>query len=134
MISDRNRNLLLFSIPLIAVHGIEEGSTGILGIDPLFRYSGIYAPYVLAVEIALIALVFYLGATGWGGKKIHSVLLLTAGLLYLVEIQHILAAISRHGYYPGLVSAVVVVGIGLLFWNELLQEKRIKREELYGRS
>ena len=113
------RNLLVGAIPLFFLHGFEEGLTGIFELDSFFRYFGSRAAYVLAAELAIIAAVLYLAAIEWGSRKTNSIFLVSSGILFLFEAQHIYAALLKGGYYPGLITAVMIVLMGLYYWGHL---------------
>jgi hypothetical protein len=124
MVTDRARKLLLVSIPLFFLHGLEEGSTGILGLDPFFHRFGHTAAYVLTIELIIIALVLYLTAINWGGKKVNRIFRIVSGVLLLIETQHIYGALLKRGYYPGVFTALIIIGIGLYYWKDLLKMKK----------
>jgi hypothetical protein len=126
MLTDRARKILLGAIPLFFLHGLEEGATGILALDPFFRRFGQYAAYALAVELALIAAVLYAAAKGWGGKGWARALHIGSGILLLIEVQHVYGAVSRGGYYPGLYTAAAIVSLGARYWRDLLGNMRTR--------
>jgi hypothetical protein len=124
MVTDRARKLLLVSIPLFFLHGLEEGSTGIFGLDPFFRRFGHNATYVLLIELIIIALILYLTAINWSGSKVSRVLCVISGVLLLIETQHIYGALLKRGYYPGVCTALIIVGVGIFYWRELLKKNK----------
>jgi hypothetical protein len=112
-----SRRVLLCSIPLFFIHGLEEGFTGILSLDAFFRRLGNWAPYALAIELLAVAAVLLLAASNntWVGEKVKQTFILVAGVLYLFESDHIIRAVLKGGYYSGVITATLIVGFGLLY-------------------
>ncbi len=112
-------NLLKLAIPLFIVHAIEEYSTGILDLDPLFRWVTMHdLPTVVlytAEQIALVALLF------WAIYRPMLWLRVFIGLLFILEITHIIPALAQMSYYPGFVTAVLLLVLGFFYWKDFLK-------------
>ncbi len=112
-------NLLKIAIPLFVVHAIEEYSTGILDLDPLFRWVTTHglptAVLYTAEQIVLVALLI------WAIYRPMLWLRIFIGLLFILEITHVIPALEQMSYYPGLVTAILLLILGFFYWKNLLK-------------
>ena len=112
------KTLLQISIPLYIVHAIEEYSTGILKLDPLFRWvESSHLPTVILYMVEQVLLVLLLF---WAISKPKLWLLIFIGLIFLIEILHIIPALKQMSYYPGLVTAILLLLLAYFYWKELI--------------
>jgi hypothetical protein len=110
--------VLRFSIPLFLLHGLEETATGISSADGFLRQLGSGAAPFIITEIALVVALF-LAAARFGGRR--RTLAVLPVPVYLFEFQHVAAAVQRHGYYPGLVTSLLIGLMGLVYVASLLR-------------
>ncbi len=112
-------NLLKIAVPLFVAHAIEEYSTGFLGLDPLFRWVTMHGlPTVALYTAEQIALVVLLV---WAIYRPMLLLRIFIGLIFILEITHIIPALAQISYYPGLVTAVLLLVLGFFYWKELIR-------------
>ena len=134
MISKKLKTIFAISIPVFIVHGLEEYYTGFYNVDytftRIFRLFKIMdtsqAGYVFfQILFAFFLIVFLLLIID---ERWRLRLMIIPGILYIIELDHILRAVISWGYYPGLITALVFPVIGFLFWKELLKNyKTAKR-------
>ncbi len=123
MNSDRLKNIFLLSLPLFIVHAFEEYSTGLLDLDPLFRWITAHnLPTVTLYWIEQIALVALLI---WAIYRPNRWLVIFIGLFFIFEMTHIIPTLRHMSYYPGLVTALLLLTLGFQYWRELLKAQKI---------
>ncbi len=112
------KNILTISIPLFIIHAFEKFIGGLLKIDPVFRWIeirgfSVHAFYFFeqCLLIGMIACAIY---------KPKRLLLLFIGLIFIFELTHIIPAIQQMSYYPGLITAIPLVILGVFYWKALL--------------
>ena len=120
MISLRLKKLVKLSIFLFIIHAFEEYYTGLLTIDPMFsRVSGLIkissVTFYIAEQILLVAFLL------WGVYRPKRWVHIGIGILFIYEISHVISAIENLSYYPGLVTAVLLLIVGFVYWKELLK-------------
>lgn len=111
--------LLKLSIPLFLVHAVEEYSTGILNLDPLFRWVtaqglptvSLYIAEQFGLVVLLLLAIYY----PWFWLRVF------IGLLFILEITHIIPALQQMSYYPGLVTGALLVVFGIFYWDRLMR-------------
>lgn len=136
MVTQKLKTLVQFSIPIFILHGLEEYMSKFYNIDPLSRFvfqsfqnmSVLQATFLLfQIMIAVLLIVSYLLLQGerW-------ILKLTTvfGLFFIFELHHLVKAIIVGGYYPGLITAIVIYILGISYWKELIKNWR----KYYDRS
>jgi len=124
MISRKLRYLYLTSIILFIAHGLEEYFTGFYNIDPIFnffigQFSNSEAFIFLVFEVLvwiLLIISFVLVVRDFWAFGFATAL----GLLFILELSHVVEVIISGGYYPGSITAVLLYAAGFLFWKELL--------------
>ena len=127
MISKKLQQILVLAIPLFIVHGLEEYATGFYTIDPIFKFlSGVwrhdgvsgnlftFSNYVLVFACVSALLI--------SGKRWQLWLLSILGIIFFFEIHHIIEAIFRWQYYPGMITATLFPVVGIFYWKELGRE------------
>lgn len=115
------KGLLAIAIPVFIVHAIEEYSMGILTSDPFFLWATLHGlPTVVLYLLEQVVLVVLLL---WALYQPRRWLLVLIGLLFLFEFTHFVSAAQHMSYYPGLVTAIILVVLGLFLWKELLKNK-----------
>ena len=110
-------------MPLFIVHALEEYSTGLLGLDPLFNWVTAHnLPTVTLYWIEQIVLVALLVWAIYWPKRW---LVIFIGLLFVFEITHIISALRQMSYYPGLYSGMLLVIVGFFYWKESLKNYKL---------
>ncbi len=114
---------------LFVIHGLEEYFTEFYKIDWSYRLifdSLSDIPEVfLAYQASLWLLLLLTYVLLKKGKRI-SWLLIVLGVLSILELQHVYAAIVSQTYYPGLITSLLFPIVGFYFWKELLKKLSIK--------
>ncbi len=127
MISKRLIAIFLVSIPLFIAHGLEEILTGLYNTDShvafmfgsLAKLPNIQALFVLfQIMIWFMLIISYLLLLG---PKWQLRLMFIPGFIFIYELHHLYKAISVAGYYPGIITAILLYVIGFFFWKELLK-------------
>jgi len=112
------KNILKISIPLYIVHAVEEYSTGLLKIDPVFRWVEArgfnVATFYVVEQFLLIGLIL------WAIHRPKQLALFIIGLIFIFEITHVIPAVQHVSYYPGLITAIPLLIIGCFYWKKLL--------------
>lgn len=131
LVSSRLLRWLGLSIVVIIAHGIEEYLTGFQDVNPTVtipaRYfatvpNGIFGVFQLMMWLLLIILFVVLK----GQKRLVLRVLMIFGVVLVTEVHHMIAAVLRRGYYPGLVTALLFPLLAFGFWRELLREWRAR--------
>ena len=112
------KSILKIAVPLFIIHAVEEYSRGLMKLDPFFRWIGskglpVFIFYV-GEQILLVTLLV------WAIYQPKRWILILAGLLFIFEISHVISAIQVGGYYPGLVTGVMLIILGGFYWKGLL--------------
>lgn len=129
MISDKLKKITFLSLLLIFAHGIEEIITGFWKVDSVlmtFNERLVSIPHAVywASHIPFWLFLIPMFLLVLGGKWTLRVLALF-GLIFVVEIHHILGALFvTQTYYPGLITAIFYPIIGFFFWKELIHNFR----------
>lgn len=125
MITKRLKNLLLLSIILFIVHGIEELITGFYAIDSHVRFVFGFAQNMVPIHAAFLVfqimlwLMLVVGYLLLLGPKWQLRLMVIPGLMFIYELHHLYKAISIGSYYPGLITALLFPVLGYFFWKEI---------------
>ena len=122
----RLKKIFLASALLFIAHGIEEYLTGFYQVDPQFAF--IFKPlFSMSVPQAsfllfqiTLGITFILTAILLINEKWRIRLLILPGFFLFYEVHHIIRALGDGGYYPGLVTAILLPVLGIVFWKELL--------------
>jgi hypothetical protein len=121
MISLKLKTILLISIPLFALHGLEEYFFKFYLLDPSFAWVGNifnYTPATIFLAEQVLGL-FLLLLTIY---KPHKVLLVIVGLIFIIEVSHPMIAIFSH-LYAGLFTSIPLIFLGILYWKNFLSRE-----------
>lgn len=126
MISNRLKNLFYLSVALIYFHALEEVLTGfpssdsftiigskIFGTTPEIFYWVLHGVWLLGVP-----LIFILARK----SKLLSSLMALFGAVFIVEFHHLIKALLRVNYYPGMITAFLYPVVGMFYWKQLLAD------------
>lgn len=131
MISNKLRNLFYLSIALIYFHAMEEILTGFpssdsfmiiggktLGTTPEIFYWVLHTIWLLGVP-----LIFMLTRK----SKLLLYLMALFGIVFIFEFHHLIKALLRANYYPGIITALLYPVVGIFYWKQFLTDwRRIK--------
>ena len=121
------RKIFFVSIPVFIAHGIEEYVTGFPQIDSTFAFvfrpvlnmsveNGTFIVFQIMVWLLLIICWLLLLGENWQKR-----LIVIPGVLYIFEFHHIIEAIIRWEYYPGLFTGLAFPIFAFLFWKEVIR-------------
>lgn len=121
------RTIFYLSIPIFIVHGIEEYLTGFASIDPIFAFvfrpvismatnQGLFIVFQGMVWLLLIVSALLLLDERWQQR-----LILIPGILYILEIHHLIEVVIRRSYYPGSFTAIAFPILAYYFWKEYMR-------------
>lgn len=127
MLSKKIQNLFLISAILFVAHGLEEYFTGFYQVDSLFYFVFKYFDHMSVFQAIFLLFQIML----WILLAISYMLIFKKdwllGLVALpaiaciTEIHHIVKAAIRWAYYPGSITAVILLVVGYFYWKELLK-------------
>ena len=129
MISKRLTIIFLSSLLLIYAHAIEEVLTGFQYNDSFVvfgaKYIGttpeiFYWLFHIAFWVSLPTLFFLLHK-----KRLGLPLISVFGIIYFVELHHVIKGVFAGHYYPGMITALFYPVVGFFFWQELIRNWRI---------
>ena len=123
MISEKLKNLFLMSLILIFAHGVEEVTTGFLYRDSFISYFAslgsksevFYWSFHIMWWLMLIVVYLLLKGGKWA-----LIPLSLFGIVFIVEIHHLIKALAFGGYYPGMITAFFYPALGVFYWKELI--------------
>lgn len=121
------KNILELSVPLFILHAIEEYYTGLTQLDSFFQW----ASNITGLSVNTIYFgeqVLLIGLLMWTIYQPKKWLLVLIGLIFVFEFIHLTRAIAILNYYPGLITAIPILILGIFFWRELI--KNYKRSKL----
>ena len=121
------QQIFLIAIPLFIAHGLEEIYTGFYNIDSHVEFmfgklgslptmQGLFILFQIMIWLMLI-----IGYLLLLGPKWQLRLMFIPGTVFIYELHHLYKAINAGGYYPGLISAILLYIVGFLFWKELVK-------------
>lgn len=122
------KQVVLIATPLFVLHLLEEWYTHFYQTDPsvivLARYLDLpNATAYLCVQLVLflfLALLLALIIL----RRNASYLGILLGLLLVLEIVHVTAAIIVGSYSPGLLTAIPLIMLGLWYWHKVFKLNR----------
>ena len=132
MISEKLKLIILLSIPVFIIHGIEEYINRFYDVFPL--HSLTWAPQLfqtipqtafLAFQVTwwLLLVVAFLLISGRKGTKI---VLVIYGIVMIYELTHILHTLVTGKYIAGFYTSLLFPFLNYFYWKELLKNfKRI---------
>ncbi len=124
---DLNKKLIHISVPFLIIHSIEEFYFGLPNIDAFTSFISHHigltnnityflGQLILFVFFAIILFLIMLRKNiDYGGFVV--------GIILLFEVSHIYLAIISGSYYPGLVTSLILFGLGIWYWYKVLQIK-----------
>ena len=128
MISKRLKNIFLLSLLLIYSHGVEEIIGGFQHFDSFMVFGAKYFGTTPEVFYWISHLVFWILLPTlfllFRNRRIGLVLISMFGLIFFIEIHHIIKGITANRYYPGMTTALFYPVIGFFFWKELIKNWR----------
>lgn len=116
--------IFIASIPVFILHGTEEYMMGFFRIDPVFLW--VFQPVLrmpadqasfLIFQI-MLWLLLIVSALLLLGKRWQRCLLVIPGIIYILEMHHLIEAIMRQSYYPGSITAIAFPVLAFFFWKE----------------
>lgn len=133
MVSQKLKNIFLFTLIPIYLHGIEEIVTGFPHTDSFMKLGGNYLNIsseqfywvfhtVWWVSLPMLYMLFH-------KKQIALFLFSLFGMFFVIELHHIFKAFYLRSYYPGLLTTLIYPFIGIFYWKELVFNWR-----KYGRN
>lgn len=132
MISPRLKVIFGLSVPLFAIHGIEEYFTGFYKADawdmvvfgPIISmdaHRAMFATFeIMLVLLLTISFLLILG------EKWRFHILAILGLIYLFELRHVIKAFLAWAYYPGVISSLFFPILAYFFWKEWFKLVKLK--------
>lgn len=125
MVSEKLKAIFFLSIPFFLLNAAEEFVTLFYRPDfvPIF-------PYPLPSQESFLAskLAFYLVVTIYvlllKSRRLPLFFMIPFSITYIFQLEHPYFAIILKGYYPGLISGLVLIVLGLFFFVELVQNLR----------
>lgn len=123
MITRRFKTVTLLSVAAMILHGIEEIHQNFFEHYTLFKtlsrmFDSKEEALFIAFQITFwgVLLLFYAMTLG---EKWRFRVLMIFGFILLYENQHIIEAVFTRKYYPGLITALIILPLSLFFWWEI---------------
>jgi hypothetical protein len=137
MVTRRLQTITLLSVVAMILHGVEEINQHFYHHYTLFTtlsrmFSSKEEALFVAFQITLwgVFLLFYALTLG---EKWRFRVLLIFGVILLYENQHIIGAMVAREYYPGLITALIILPLSLAFWWEIYLHYRTLRKGRFSR-
>ncbi len=124
MIAKKLKIILILTLGLVYLHGLEEFLSGFPFNDPWMVFFGnlvetktqvfywtFHAMWWILVPVGVILLI---GNRRW----IHALLVLF-GIIYVIELHHVIKGVLSGGYYPGMITGMIYPILGFFYWKEL---------------
>ena len=131
-LSKKLKNIFLISIPIFIAHGLEAYFTGFYNVDSffnffikLFGYTNLNQAIFITFEI-VVWLLLIISFLLFKDRKFILFIITVWGLILIFELHHLIKALLRWDYYPGTVTAILLLIIGFFFWKELTINLKIK--------
>lgn len=132
MISYKLKQIFLLSLVLIYAHGLEEVIGGFQHFDSFMvagaRYFGTTPEFfywishlIFWISLPTLFLIFR-------NKKPGLLLISIFGLIYFVELHHVIKGFIARSYYPGMITALFYPVVGLIFWKQLIKDWQAKKK------
>ena len=124
MISKKIQNLFLIATVLFIAHGLEEYFTGFYKVDSLFHFAfkyyenmdisqATFLVFQIMLWVLLVISYLFIHKRQWTLS-----LLIIPVLVCLAEIHHLVKAAIRMAYYPGSITALILIIFGYFYWKE----------------
>lgn len=112
---------------LFVIHGLEEYFTEFYSIDWSYRslfgslsdIPQVFLLYQLGLWLLLLLTFLLLKR----GKRI-TWLLMAWGVISILELQHVYAALTQGSYYPGLITSLLFPVVAVYYWRELFRNPK----------
>lgn len=108
---------------------MEEYLTRFYDGDPIFAiffrlFRGMSFPQAIFLELQVLLWVLFTTLfLVLLNKRILNLAVCTLfGLIFIVEIHHLLHALLIRNYYPGLITSIPLLVLGYVYWRELIKE------------
>lgn len=123
MITKRFKTITLLSVAVMILHGIEEIHQNFFEHYTLFKtlsrtFDSKEEALFIAFQITFwgVLLLFYAVTLS---EKWRFRVLMIFGIILLYENQHIVEAVFTRTYYPGLITALIILPLSLFYWWEI---------------
>ncbi len=126
MVSKRFQLILILSIVLNYLHGVECISTKFYEVNPNFYgmtnyfhsiHESVYFVFHVSFWIFILLALFLIK----GGKWVFIPLALY-GTVFFTEAHHFIKGFMLKHYYPGMITSILFPILGFFYWKELLVE------------
>ena len=132
MLSKKIQNLFLISSILFIAHGLEEYFTGFYKVDSLFYFvfkyfesMSVFQATFLVFQIMLWILLAISYALIFKKNWLLGLVALPAVACF-IEVHHLVKAAIRWAYYPGSITALILLIVGYFYWKELFKLYKTK--------
>ena len=131
MISNKLKKLFYLSVALIYLHALEEVLTGFPSSDSFMTLGGKVFGTTPGIFYWILHTVWLLGIPLTFILARKSILLLGLmmlfGVVFIFEFHHLIKALLRADYYPGMITAFLYPMVGIFYWKQLLADwRRVK--------
>lgn len=134
MISKKIHNLFLIAVVLFIAHGLEEYFTGFYKVDSLFHFAfrfydnmkvsqATFLVFQIMLWVLLILSYLLIYQRQW-----VLYLLAIPGLVCVAEFHHLVKAAVRMAYYPGSITALILIIFGYFYWKEWMRLFKSKEQ------
>ncbi len=130
IVSNRLRRIFFVSLGLIYLHGIEEVLTGFQFNDSfMVFFAGLFditpASFYWISHIIWWVMVPLLYFVFRNNTRVLFPLLALFGLVFVIEIHHLVKGLIAFSYYPGAVTAFFYTVVGYFYWKQVLRDSNI---------
>jgi hypothetical protein len=133
MVTQRFKTITFLSVIAMILHGVEEIHQN------FFDHYTLFTTLSRMVDSKEEALFIAFQITFWGvlllffamtlDEKWRFRVMIVYGLILLYENQHIIGAVLARTYYPGLVTAIIILPLSLAYWWEIYLHYRSGRSQ-----
>lgn len=128
MISSKLKNFFFLAVALIYLHALEEVLTGFPSSDSFMVVGGkmfdttseVFYWTSHAIWLLGVPVIFILARR----SKFLLSLLALFGIVFITEFHHLIKALFRVGYYPGMITAFFYPVLGIFYWRQLISDWR----------
>ena len=121
----RNNTYILIATLLLVAHATEEYLSKFYDIDSSVQFlaSNIGTTPLVALVLVHLVLALFLLILVFNQK--NKLLFAVLGLILLFESHHIIESVLIGSYYPGVITAVLIVVFCFFFWRRFILEVKI---------
>lgn len=128
MVSQKLKTIFLFSIPIFLTHELEEYFLEFYNQDWLTLLfssyfqnipEAVFSVFNFSFILILLLIFFFIQGGRWPLR-----LMIIPGFIFIFEINHPIRAIATGGYTPGLITSILLLMAGFLYWRELIKNFR----------